>query len=103
MGGVVCAPAFHSSRPPPMQQQSLSTRRDFLASTAAGLAGASLLHSGRLLRAAADDEKPIKVAALITSFFLRSHAHVILENFLEPYLFNGQVVRPNMPVVSFFV
>ncbi len=27
-----------------------------------------------------------KVAAIVTEFTYRSHAHVILENFLEPYL-----------------
>ena len=32
----------------------------------------------------------------------RSHAHVILENFLEPYLFNGKRTDPGVDVVSFF-
>lgn len=36
----------------------------------------------------------IKVAAICTEFTYRSHAHVIIENFLEPYLFNGTIVDP---------
>ena len=40
---------------------------------------------------------------LITTFTHRSHAHVILENFLEPYLFNGQVTQTDMQVASMFV
>jgi hypothetical protein len=42
------------------------------------------------------------VAAVYTSFTHRSHAHVILENFLHPYLFNGQHTDPNVDVVSFY-
>ena len=37
---------------------------------------------------------PIKVAAILTCFRHRSHANVILENFLEPYLFCGRRVDP---------
>ena len=40
---------------------------------------------------------------MITEFTYRSHAHVILENFLLPYLFNGRWVKPNMDVVGFYV
>jgi hypothetical protein len=43
-----------------------------------------------------------KVAAIFTSFTHRSHAHVILENFLEPYLFNGKQTGPGVDVVSFW-
>ena len=42
----------------------------------------------------------IRVAAIFTEFTYRSHAHVILENFLEPYLFRGELVTPAMEVVS---
>jgi hypothetical protein len=38
--------------------------------------------------------RKLRVAALVTVFRHRSHAHVILENFLVPYLFNGAVVDP---------
>jgi hypothetical protein len=44
----------------------------------------------------------IKVAAIYTVFRHRSHAQNILENFLQPYLFNGKIVDPGMDVVSFY-
>ena len=40
------------------------------------------------------------MAALFTEFTYRSHAHVILENFLHPYLFNGEWTDPGVEVVS---
>jgi hypothetical protein len=43
-----------------------------------------------------------KVAAIYTVFRHRSHAQNILENFLQPYLFNGKVVDPGVDIVSFF-
>jgi hypothetical protein len=45
----------------------------------------------------------LKVGVIMTEFTHRSHAHVILENFLQPYLFNGKVIHPNFEIVSFFV
>ncbi len=42
------------------------------------------------------------MAAVYTSFTHRSHAHVILENFLQPYLFNGKRTDPGVDVVSFY-
>jgi hypothetical protein len=42
------------------------------------------------------------VAAVFTAFAHRWHAHVILENFLEPYLFNGRLTDPGVDVVSFY-
>ena len=48
------------------------------------------------------DNKKIRVAAIYTSFTHRSHAHVILENFLQPYLFNGKRTNPGVDVVSFY-
>ena len=45
----------------------------------------------------------MKVAAVVTCFRNRYHAHVILENFLEPYLFNGRRVVPDCQVVSMYV
>lgn len=73
-------------------------RRDFLTTTAA----ASVLAGGSL-RADPSKRERLRVAALLTAFFYRSHAHVILENFLEPYLFNGKVVHPDMDVVALYV
>jgi hypothetical protein len=43
-----------------------------------------------------------KVAAVYTVFHHRSHAHVILEKFLRPYLFNGKRITPTVEVVSFY-
>ncbi len=87
-----------------MHDSQATTRRTFLGRTAAGLAGAAVGTWPRLRLAAEDKpQKPFKVGVLITTFFPMSHAHVILENFLVPYLFNGQVTRCNMQVASFFV
>jgi hypothetical protein len=52
---------------------------------------------------AADPTRPIRVAAVLTTFAHRSHAHVILENFLTPYLFNGEVTQPGMQIASMYV
>lgn len=84
-----------------------STRREFL-QEAAFQSGAAMLGTS-LIRPTfglADDNsvprKKLRVAAVFTSFYYRSHAHDILENFLEPYLFNGKLVTPPAQVVSFF-
>ena len=45
----------------------------------------------------------LKVAAVLTAFTYRSHAHVLLENFLEPYLFNGKLTKSGIEVASFYV
>jgi hypothetical protein len=44
-----------------------------------------------------------KVAVVLTIFYERSHAHVLLENFLMPYLFNGKETDSGVDVVSFYV
>ena len=72
----------------------LTTRRHFL-QTAATLAATPW----PLL--AAENRRP-QVAVLFTEFTYRSHAHVILENFLEPYLFNGKKTDPGCDVVALF-
>ncbi len=41
-----------------------------------------------------------KVACLCTVLRPLSHAHVLLENFLEEYPFNGKMVRPEVEIVS---
>jgi hypothetical protein len=74
-----------------------TNRRQFLGT----LGGAALALSGASLRATQSKKRP-KVAAVFTEFTYRSHAHVILENFLEPYLFNGKRTDPGVEVVSFF-
>lgn len=43
-----------------------------------------------------------RVAAVITECRFRSHAHVILENFVEPYLFNGVLHEPGVRLVSIY-
>jgi hypothetical protein len=71
------------------------SRRSFL--TAA--AGAAVLPT---LRAADPPARRLRVAAVYTVFRHRSHAQNIMENFLQPYLFNGRVVDPGVDVVSFY-
>ncbi len=46
--------------------------------------------------------KPLNVAAVFTEFRYRSHPHVILENFLEPLLFNGQWLDHGVKIASFY-
>ncbi len=62
-------------------------------SGAAGGAGRERRAAGRRLR----------VAAVVTEFTHRSHAHVILENFLEPYYFNGILTDPGVEVAGLYV
>jgi len=80
------------------------SRRRFLRETA--LLTGSLFCGSRLSLAADDPAETTKVrpkvAAIVTEFTYRSHAHVILENFLEPYLFNGELHRSPVDVVSLF-
>jgi hypothetical protein len=52
---------------------------------------------------AVSSPKRLKVAAIVTEFTYRSHAHVILENFTEPYLFNGEWIDPGVDVVSLYM
>lgn len=80
----------------PSTASQLSHRRRFLQATA-GLLGFGLLPS--LSQA---HHKRLRVAAVITEFTHRSHAHVILENFLEPYYFNGQVTDSGCDIVSIY-
>jgi len=43
-----------------------------------------------------------RIAVIYTVCFHRSHAHVILENLLTPYLFNGRLTEPSVDVVALF-
>jgi hypothetical protein len=71
------------------------TRRRFLQATAlTPLAG--------LPAWAAQERRRPRVAAIYTVFRHRTHAHVILEKFLRPYLFNGGRIEPPVDVVSFY-
>lgn len=76
------------------------TRRALLQSAAAAT-GAALL-GGRSFGEEPSRAKRPRVAAVFTEFTHRSHAHVLLENFLGPYLFNGRRTDPGVDVVSFF-
>src|SRR5438045_8098598 len=49
------------------------------------------------------EKKRLKIAAILTEFTYRSHAHVLLENFLEPYLFNGKLTSSGMDVAGLYV
>ncbi len=86
---------------------SQANRRDFLRSASAAAGGALLAAplAGALVAGerAKDSGQKLKVAAVITEFTYRSHAHVILENFLKPYLFNGKITDPGCDVVSLYV
>lgn len=57
---------------------------------------------GRAAFAANERPRP-RVAVIYTICTHRSHAHVILENFLGPYLFNGKRTDPGVDVVSLYV
>jgi hypothetical protein len=75
-------------------------RRQFLRAAAGATLAAGLgLSAGH---APAASGKRLKVAAVFTEFTYRSHAHVLLENFLEPYYFNGQPTDSGCDIVSFY-
>src|SRR4051794_13558438 len=81
-------------------------RRAFLTATSratAGLFAASALPFSVKMAVAASSGRRLKVAAVITEFSYRSHGHIILENFVAPYLFNGKWISPDMDVVSMYV
>src|SRR5437764_5492125 len=67
---------------------------------AAGSAIASAVEPSWVLGA---QSTRLKIAAVVTEFTYRSHAHVLLENFLEPYLFNRKKTESGMKVVSLYV
>lgn len=84
------------------------TRRHFLRRTMRGAVGATAVPSMLGLGCStpspfAAQRKRLRVAAIITEYTYRSHAHVILENFLEPYLFNGRLISPDVEVASMYV
>src|SRR6266576_5094552 len=84
-----------------MSTQAKIGRREFLQRSGqfvGGLMLSSLLPPSAL----AAGGKRLKVAAVITAFTYRSHAHVILANFVAPYLFNGKWISSDMDVVSMY-
>lgn len=82
----------------PAPQAHALSRREFL-----GAVGATALAMpvANALAAKSEKSRP-KVAVIFTACFYRSHTYNILENFLEPYLFNGALVDPGVEVVSLY-
>ena len=78
------------------------SRRDFVRTAAGSAAG--LVLASRVPALCGTGASPrLKVAAILTEFTHRSHAHVILENFTEPYLFNGEKTDPGMDIASIYL
>src|SRR6185503_9964989 len=75
-------------------------RREWLGMTGAA---AALAIASELRQLKGEEPKRPKVAAVVTEFTYRSHAHVILENFLKPYYFNGERTDPGVDVASLYV
>ena len=84
-----------------MKDFSNLNRRRWMQLSAGALSLAAMGGVQNLL--AAEQGRRLRVAAIVTEFSYRSHAHVILENFLEPYLFNGRKTESGMDVVSLYV
>ena len=82
-----------------MNRQRLN-RREWMAASAGALSLATYT-TARQVRGA--EAKRPRIAAVITEFTHRSHAHVILENFLEPYYFNGKLTESGIDVVGLYV
>ena len=76
------------------------TRRQWLAATG-GIVAGSQCFPAPFVQAAPARRRP-RVAVVYTIFTYRSHGHVLLENFLKPYLFNGKLTDPGVDVVSFY-
>src|ERR1700720_4553623 len=72
------------------------TRRQALQTTLAALPFAALP------AVAGEPRRRPRVAVVYTQCYHRSHAHVLLENFLTPYLFNGKLTQPSVEVVSLY-
>jgi hypothetical protein len=75
-------------------------RRQWLGTTVGAL---SLAACGGTRHVDGADSKRRRITAVITEFTHRSHAHVILENFLEPYYFNGKLTVSGIDVVGLYV
>jgi hypothetical protein len=81
-------------------------RRSFLQQSAvwggAILGGASLLQAAPATTKLPRKGHRPKIACLFTEFRPLSHAHVVVENFLEKYPFNGEMIDPGVDIVSFW-
>ena len=92
---------MHTSSATDRQASTRFSRRSFLSTGVAG--AASALVAGSCQPLFGKPGRRLRIAAVVTEYTYRSHAHVLLENFLEPYLFNGRRVVPDMDVVSLYV
>jgi hypothetical protein len=81
-------------------QRELVSRRRFLGHASASTACLASL-SQTYGQERSSQPRP-KVAALFTVLRFRSHAYNILENFLGPYLFRGEMTDPGVDIVSFY-
>jgi len=90
---------------PPAAVHAGWTRRRFLGETAALTASTLIASTADQSTAVGTDDNPRRprVAALFTHFTAGSHSDLILESFLEPYLFNGQRHTSPCDVVSFYI
>ncbi len=75
-------------------------RRQFLQRS--GQIAGGLMLASILPASAPAAGKRLKIGAVITAFTYRSHAQVILENFVGPYLFNGKWISPGMDVAGLY-
>ena len=82
-----------------MESAFLSSRRQFL--THSATMGATVCLPWSELFAESKKKRP-RVAVILTVMTYRSHAHVILENFVHDYLFNGQRTNPGIDLVSIY-
>ena len=77
-----------------------TSRREFLAASSMAVAGG--LVPARNARSLQVNSRRPRVAAIFTILRFRSHAYNILENFLGPYYFRGELVDPGVDVVSLY-
>ncbi len=78
-----------------------TSRREFLRTMAVGSGAAALGALPGIGVGAAASRRP-RVAVIFTVLRFRSHAFNILENFLGPYYFNGELTDPSVDVVSLY-
>jgi hypothetical protein len=79
------------------------SRRAFIRRTTAAGAGLLTLPAASCVGKNSQPSRRLRVAAIVTELTYRSHAHVILENFTAPYLFNGKWANPGMDIVSLYM
>ena len=80
-----------------------SSRRRFLANSAAPLIAGALSNWSRQLMATQQGPDALPVTALITAYYPVSHADVIVSKILEGYQRNGEAPRPGLKLVSMYV